>query len=76
MTSEFRSWQSLGAEVGMLIHSAALNRINFSSTNQIADIVYTNIDVTKTAAIQCIFAGGNRSRVILKNESRTDLRFI
>jgi hypothetical protein len=47
--------KSLGTEICMLICGAALNRIKLSSTDQIKDVVDTNIDVTKTAAITVLF---------------------
>ncbi len=54
VTSVCWCYQHLGAKIGMLISSAALNRIDLYSTKEIADVVDTNINVTMTNVIQSI----------------------
>ena len=68
--------QRLGAKVCVLIRCAALNRVYFSSTDEIANVVDTNINVTEATAIRSILASCDCGSIILKNERRSNLRLI
>ena len=76
MTSVRWCGQRLGAKVRVLIRGAALNRVYLSSTDEIANVVNTNINVTETAAIRSVLASSDRGGIILKNKRRTSRWFI
>ena len=68
--------QCLGAKDGVLISSAALDSIDLSCTNEIANGVDAYINVAKTAAIQSILASRDSGCIIPKNRTRTSGWFI
>ena len=64
VTSMWDSRKRFRAHISMLFGRAALHRVDMLLTNQFTDGVDTDLNMTKTAAAECSFAGCNSDGIV------------
>ena len=69
VTSMWDSRKRFRAHISMLFGSAGQNRADMLLTNQLTDVVDTDVNFTKTAAAESSFAGCNSGGTWLGMES-------